>query len=198
MFKGNEQDLDSLDLLGVLKEKDPNAKLLDENFSDVLLIFDYEPQDNRFHPDRIQLMLNYFNESTDRGKLYINYPMMESYKHLKSVPDNEYKERKVSLDIIVQGKYKELVGIEGKKYSDIRKYSKELFREIIIHNIKKSNYIVNKVNDIEDLKSTYYSINFTDVLDTQNQLLNNMKLVYVLNTCLFFICDYKMDLITKQ
>jgi hypothetical protein len=195
MFKGNEQDLDSMDLLRILKEKDPDVKLLDEDFSDILLIFDYEPQDNRFQPDRIQLMLNYFNESTDKGKLYINYPMVESYKHLKSIPDNEYKERKVSFDIIAQGKYRELVGSEGKKYTDIKKYTKDLFNNIIIHNIKKANYIINKKYDIEDLKNTYFSIEFIDILKAQNHLLSDKKLIYVLNTCLFFICDYKMDLI---
>jgi hypothetical protein len=198
MFLGNEDDLDSLDLLGVLKEKDPNSKLLDENFSDILLIFDYEPQDNRFQPNRIQLMQKYFNENTDKGKLYINYPCVESFKHLKSIPDDDYSERKVPLDILVQGKYKELVGSEGKKYCDVRKYTKNFFTQVIIHNIKKANYIVNRKYDIEDLKSTYYSIEFINILDEQNHLLDNKKLIYVLNICLFFICDYKMDLITER
>lgn len=90
MFKGNENDLDALDLLGVLKERDPSNTILDEEFSDILLIFDYEPQDHLFSEERIKLMLNYFNESTDNGKLYINYPMCESFKHLKSDPDEEY------------------------------------------------------------------------------------------------------------
>ena len=131
MFKGNENDLDALDLLGVLKERDPSNAILDEEFSDILLIFDYEPQDHLFSEERIKLMLNYFNESTDNGKLYINYPMCESFKHLKSDPDEEYINRVVDYSIVASGKYKELVGKET-KYPTIRDYSKEHFDSIII------------------------------------------------------------------
>jgi hypothetical protein len=197
MFEGNEADLGALDLLGILKEKDSGNEILNEEFSDILLIFDYEPQDNRFEAERINLMLDYFNESTDNGKLYINYPMVESFKHLKANPDHEYKELVVDYSIVSCGKYKELVGKET-KYHDIKNYDKEHFNSIIIHNIKKANYISKKAYDVIDLKTCYYKLEPEHILREQNNLLHKSQKIYVLNTCLFFICDYNIDLLLED
>jgi len=154
MFKGNEDCLDSLDLIQTLKSKDPDNKLLDEYFSDIVLIFDYEPQDNRFTPEKIELMLNYFNKSTNNGKLYINYPMVESFKHLKSIPDRDYIDRIVSLDTVKKGKYKELVGKEA-ALKDIRKYDQRICNQVIIHNIIKSYYILYKNYNMNEIREMY-------------------------------------------
>ena len=64
VFLGNEDEMDSIDLLQKLKEKDSDNPILDEKFSDIILIFDYDPQDNRYSEERIKLMLDYFSEST--------------------------------------------------------------------------------------------------------------------------------------
>ncbi len=62
--------------------------------SETYLFFDYD-----FHHSRMSLeennnylkeLLVYFNEETEKGKLYINYPMMESIRYTKELPDNEY------------------------------------------------------------------------------------------------------------
>lgn len=49
MFSDGFQD--DLSLLGVLKERasEEDKWLFDQDYSDVLLVFDYEPQDNRSH-----------------------------------------------------------------------------------------------------------------------------------------------------
>jgi len=47
------------------------------------------------------------------GKLYLNYPMIESYQHLKSLPDEEYINRKISVSLQPGSKYKELVRNES-------------------------------------------------------------------------------------
>ncbi len=49
-------------------------------------------------------MAVHFDESTDRGKLYLNYPMLESYKDLKSVPDPRFLERTVGIQEIASYK----------------------------------------------------------------------------------------------
>lgn len=194
MFKGNEDELESLDLIGILKERDPGNELLNKDFSDILLVFDYDPQDPRFSEDKINLMLSYFNESTDNGKLYINYPMVESFKHFKSDPDEEYRERTVDYSVLEKKKYKQLVN-EETKYPNLKSYNKQRFNSIILHNIKKSNYIANNIYEIDNIKECYYSLNYNNILDVQNSLLKETNKIYILNTCLFFICDYKMQLI---
>ena len=50
---------------------------------------------------------------TDMGKLYINYPMIESYQHFKSIPDCEFEDRKVPVSLQPGKRYKELVKRES-------------------------------------------------------------------------------------
>ena len=35
-------------------------------------------------------MLDFFDDETENGKLYINYPMIESLKYTKEMPDADY------------------------------------------------------------------------------------------------------------
>lgn len=80
MFEDNPPE--SVDLLQLLKSKENDIekkKIFDVNYSDILLIFDLDPQDNMFTPEKIRRMKSYFKESSDMGKLYINYPMVEAF-----------------------------------------------------------------------------------------------------------------------
>lgn len=96
-----EGDPASVDLLQNLKEHEPNPllkELFDRRYSDILLIFDLDPQDPLFSVDKITEMASYFVESSDMGKLYLNYPMVEAYYHMKSIPDPEFDSYTVSLE----------------------------------------------------------------------------------------------------
>ena len=64
------------------------------DFSEIYLFFDYD-----FHNKNLSLeelnqqvreMLDMFNDETENGKLYINYPMIESIRYTKKLPDPEY------------------------------------------------------------------------------------------------------------
>lgn len=198
MFLEHEDELETLRLIDVLRARDKETKFLQEDFSDILLIFDYDPQDNRFTQERLELMLDYFNESTQNGKLYINYPMVESYKHFKAYPEDvEYKNRIVQAKEIKQ--YKSTVSNEA-KITDIRKMKREHFNSIIKQNIKKANYILNEDYEIEDdkIRQIYQSIDTKKIARKQNELWNSEQAyIHILNTCLFFICDYKFQLILE-
>lgn len=43
-------------------------------------------------------MANYFTESTNMGKLYLNYPMVEAFYHMESIPDENFNKYIVTLD----------------------------------------------------------------------------------------------------
>lgn len=76
MFR--DGDPASMDILQILKEHERDLekkKLFDERYSDILLIFDLDPQDPAFSADKIVEMASYFVESSDMGKLYLNYPI---------------------------------------------------------------------------------------------------------------------------
>ena len=82
-----------MDLLQLLKSREPNLSkkaLFDDSYSDILLIFDLDPHDSGFTPEKIIGMANYFVESSDMGKLYINYPMVEAFYHMASIPDPDF------------------------------------------------------------------------------------------------------------
>lgn len=89
------------DLVSILKEKysgrtDNPLKNVERSsdFSEIYLFFDYD-----FHNRNLSLeelnkqvseMLALFNDETENGKLYINYPMVESIRYTKELPDAKY------------------------------------------------------------------------------------------------------------
>jgi len=104
MFEDN--DPADMDLLQLLKSREPDPvkrALFDEFYSDILLIFDLDPHDPGFAPEKISRMAKYFVESSDMGKLYINYPMVEAFYHMASIPDPNFDSYYVTLDELIAG-----------------------------------------------------------------------------------------------
>lgn len=196
IFEDSIDELEDLDFLLALKEKGINAEqrdMLSQDFSDVLLIFDYEPHDNQFGTKEISVLMNYFTESTDRGKLYINYPSIESFKHFKNIPDEGFLNRSIHIDDIVESGYKQIVGAES-FCTDLRKYNKDLFDYIISEHIKKAELI--ETGEVsETISESYSNIDENDLLEKINKLFMKQGLIPILNTSLYFICEYNIQLI---
>lgn len=113
------EDLD-IDLPFVISKKEQSEKLCYRNdFTNILLVFDYERHDPKFSEEKITEMQRCFVNSTDMGKLYLNYPMVESYLHLKSIPDEDYSNKKIPVSLQPGARYKSLV----KKESVIASYT---------------------------------------------------------------------------
>lgn len=170
ILRDNERDQDLRDILS-------------GSFSDIILAFDFDPHHDHPDFDTVRRMLAYFCDSTDMGKLYINYPMMQSYKHLKCLPDPDYINRKAS----PRG-YKELVGIES-CMTDLQKYSYEIFIQIAKHNLIKVHNILHNLILIPDSES-YYKIDWVGLFDKELEIFWNIDMVDVINTLCFFPVDY--------
>ena len=189
MFYENEPD--SLDLLQVLKEheKDETKKtIFNEHYSDIVLIFDLDPQSPDYSPDIITKMADYFTESSDTGKLYLNYPMVESFYHMKSIPDPDFMNYTVSMEELVSRTYKSRVKqacrIPYKNFAA----TKEACSQIISQNLEKAEMI---------LRQSHNSLP-TDtrmLLAAQLSFLQHHSMFYVLCTCIFYIVDYNPLLI---
>ena len=113
----SDGDPSSIDTLQNLKEHERDAekkKLFDNRYSDILLIFDLDPQDPQFSGDKITEMAEYFTESSDMGKLYINYPMVEAFYHMKSIPDNDFDTYTSSMKELKSRQYKRRVNFENR------------------------------------------------------------------------------------
>lgn len=107
---GQEWAEDDIDLPFIIsKKKKLNALCYKEDFINIILVFDYERHDTNFSESKILKMQNYFVDATDIGKLYINYPMLESYQHLTVLPDSDYAKRRIPVSLQPGVRYKELV-----------------------------------------------------------------------------------------
>ena len=70
------------------------AGIRSSDISEVFLFFDYDFQNSQLPLEeinrRVEEMLTIFDDETDNGKLYINYPMIESIRYTKELPDDAY------------------------------------------------------------------------------------------------------------
>ena len=172
-----------------VKEKDlQRKKILLATYTDVYLIFDFDPQHNALRFDLVKRMLKYFNDSTDHGKLYINYPMMQSYKHLSYLPDLAFEKRCFNFADRGVTTYKELVGRES-AYTDLKKYDYRTFYSLAVHHLRKLNYILTQYFAVPT-EAEYENIDFVDVYAYEEDLFTKSRLVAVLNTCIFVLCDF--------
>ncbi len=181
MFEDN--DPSNFDLIQLLKEKEKEQckiQTLDSYFSDIILIFDFDPQDNLFTSNKIIEMLSYFRESSDMGKLYINYPMVESFYHMRTIPDPLYNTYVINKEELT--KYKSIV---NKICPDQRKFAsnKEEFNVVIKDNYNKACYLTDSSYD--DIK----------LLRQQCQGYNMKNEIYIICTCSFYIIDYNSNLL---
>ena len=92
---------DGADIVEILRSKyeegpsNPfNGISRSDQFSEVYLVFDYDFHDINRSPqilnDQLEYLLDFFDEETNHGKLYVNYPMIESIKYTKELPDQDY------------------------------------------------------------------------------------------------------------
>ena len=133
------EDIDIQLILRQYEDDDNQRELLSARYTDVFLIFDFEPRDHDPRFDIIKRMLSYFNDSTNRGKLFINYPMMQSYKHFPRLPFPKFKDEAVSC--VDCKRYKEYVS-KISKYTDLSQYDYPLFMSLAAHHLSKANYLL--------------------------------------------------------
>lgn len=269
---------DDIDLPFVISRKQSKEEdCRKEDFVNIILVFDYERHDPKFSKKKIREMQDYFIDAADVGRLYINYPMIESYQHLCALPDEDYAERKIPVSLQPGKEYKELVrkdsriahlvefphkvrqllnkrfGITDEQIcrncsdnilsiSDERcmedymrsilqneiknqtlqtaiyqfsvlvaklgyahkgdtywEYMREVFKQIILHNICKANRVQKGQYHIEtgNYKECFEGLDMSDILDVQNISSKNMQtgFIWVLNTSVFFVAEYNFSLV---
>lgn len=124
-------------------------------FSEIYLFFDYDikRQDQKNHEtveDQnkcIKEMLNYFDNETEHGKLYINYPMIESIRYFKkSLPDNDYAHYTTDL----------FIGKHFKQQANDDSYYKNFDFICFKINWKKGKIIIpNNQKEIDEIKNNW-------------------------------------------
>lgn len=79
---------------------------------------------------------------------------------------------------------------------------RDIFKEVIIHNICKGNYIINGQYDIDmhNIENCFYELDYLGILEKQlcdsSDELNGI--IWVLNTSVFFVADYNFEFIISS
>lgn len=196
-FGDNWHEADDIDFRVFCESKFPEIK--SKKITDIFLVFDYERQDPRFDAIQLEKLCAFFSDSVENGQLYINYPMIESYRHLnkKPLPDDYYKERKCNVPDIKQ--YKHTVGLET-KFHDYRKFDRETMQAIIAHNLKKASFITSGIYDMDEktILSVARNINHITIAQKQNvHSSSGTGFIFVLCTCVMFVTDYNANLLIE-
>lgn len=196
MFKYFEPE--EVDLLQLLKENEPDQekrKIFDIRYSDILLVFDLDPQDPQFSAEKIIEMQKYFKESSDMGKLYINYPMVEAFYHMKSIPDEAFNSYFVSLEELRNKTYKQRVQKESFNH-DYTKFAvtKEECSVVIRQNLEKAHKLI---APFQECNFDTLLLKHGEILEKQLELLELEEKVSVICTCGFYIVDYNSSLIAN-
>ena len=135
--------------------------------------------------EKILEMAEFFDNETENGKLYINYPMMESFKHFKSIPDEDFNNYKISKEECL--KYKKIVGDVSciKHFNDI---TLPILGIMIKQVLDKYGFISKKkLNNYETYLNEFSQSN---LLHLQNKSLSKDGKIFVLNTSILWGLDY--------
>lgn len=205
-----------VDTVSVLKEillekGDETLKdIREDEVSEIYLFFDYDFQEDsrtlEENNSRLSELLGYFTDETGRGKLYINYPMVESLRYTKELPDNNYWQYTVTRQRCQEEKFKhqvhefsfyksnlEYLVLTIKSADDDAKIqqkadtAKTNWLHLVTMNTSKANYICNDKNDLPDEVN-----NQQDIFDSQlSKYVNTEECkVAILNAFPIFLFDY--------
>ncbi len=178
----------------------------EDEVAEIYLFFDYDFQERggtfAKNNEKLAKMLDYFADETSRGKLYINYPMVESIRYTKELPDNDYWTYTVTRQKCQEERFKHQVHefsfygsnleylILTVKSADIQEKAnkaKENWKYLISMNVSKANYICNDNNELPDAANSQKEIYENQLAKYVNTGENK---VAILNAFPIFLFDY--------
>ncbi len=188
------------------------ADILEVDVSEIFLFFDYDFQESRLTLEEnnrhIKEMLEYFNDETENGKLYINYPMVESVFYTKQLPDRNYMNydvtrgacchfKTLARDFSFYKSFEHLLVSNNKNEKEEKKLlrrqtAKENWLHLIDMNVRKANFIC---TDIDAMPTSKEDVIQSDIYENQLAKYVNTEVcrVAVLNSFPIFLYDYFGD-----
>lgn len=185
LYGDNVENVDIQEFLKESSDNDDVQEILDDRYTDILLVFDFDPQDNRYSGEKLIRMLQIFSDSTQLGRLYINYPMVESFYHFRSLDDKSFLEETYTLPDVSPGSvYKKIVA-DVSCIHQLQDMDKKMISKMIRLIMEKVMVICNGRNVVGDL----YEL-LLEVACQQMDLLKHNKAMWVLNTCVLYVYEY--------
>ena len=138
---------DVVDVLKIeLKKTDPENELFkykSADFESIYLFFDYDFYLGKLDVKNIKIteLLEYFNEETENGRLFISYPMIESIQYTKELPDSNFYNYVVKRKDSFSRKFKK----EAKAFCHYKGYDflkdANNWKHLVQQNVFKANYL---------------------------------------------------------
>lgn len=202
----------AVDIVNVLKERNAkNAEILKEynrdSFAAVYLFFDYDAHSTLADDDKVNEMLEYFDNETENGCLYLSYPMVEAIRHFRDM--DSFKDlvakckRGESLEsmkcpnkltcedidsCLNEDHYKTVSAREGlAQLTNVNKYDIEVWKTLIRANAFKMNYLV---NDIYGMPENYMSQKLVFEKQLSKHIMQSCPKVAILSAFPLYVLDY--------
>ena len=173
-----------------------NRKLLTETkFVYTYLVFDLDLQNSpecQYDEElkKVKEMLELFDDETgDYGKLFINYPMMESYRHFYLSDTNSLRNKEVKASKKAMTEYCSVVNDEGTT-KNVANYKLSDFVAVAKAHLCQANLLMNGVYKKPDRNCYEELIEIKNINQKQSNLIINEKRMFVLNTSTFIYVEY--------
>lgn len=150
------------------------------DFSDIFLAFDFDPHTGDFDAVCVQKLMSHFTDSSDVGKLYINYPMVESFYHvpvesLDDCDNTDVEKCLIRYEVRELTNYKKRVNLEGFKYRKEDEVGK--YKSVIRRHARIVSFLTE-----ESVESTFQLKAQLALLKKQLSSIKVSKSGYVVNT----------------
>ncbi|GKX52210.1 hypothetical protein [Budvicia aquatica] len=149
--KMSEDDfgIEFVDLFPLLQERDENLKKYKrDDFSQIYLFFDYDPHATNASNSILNELLDVFCQETEKGKLFVSYPMVESIRCYNGIEDN-FMDLLINIDEVAY--FKQTVNSYAhKKYNNVPQWTINIWSEVIDLHCRKANLIVHSKNDFPE------------------------------------------------
>lgn len=191
-----DEDLDVVEVVRDINAKNKNnlQGVTRKQVSQTYLFFDYDGHATNASDESISEMLAHFNNETEHGKLYISYPMVEAFRHIKRTFDFCH----TKFEIAQGTSYKNHVH-NSTDFPDIKKIGRLNWLHIILENYRKANFLVRGICRKPCFCRLRADFHQESIFACQRKhFINPKKQVSVLSAFPFFIVEYFGETVYKE
>lgn len=208
LYKRLKKDHFEVNIKDVLLEyanTEEERLILNQDFTYTYLIYDCDPHHTGKEDSRnihaiceenmanLNEMLHHFKDETDStiGKLFVNYPMMESFRDANDFFDNEYAHAVLNIETKESFTgYKNATSHKRLAQYRIDKWNKSNFYNLIKMNLFKLNQICFEHWELPSYESYRNIMDQHIAFQKEQDACVNLKILYVLNTSILLLLDY--------
>jgi hypothetical protein len=162
-----------------------------DDFAEIYLFFDFDGHTTLANNDKMAHMLQFFNNETENGKLYVSYPMLEAYKDCP-IPQ---KLTQISLG----ADYKALVNQScDQQIHRISLFTKEQWTNQLSLHLQASNLLATGQNTIPTYETLLQELSQHNLFSQQlEKHIKPSQEVMILSAFALFLVEYKRGLLQE-